>query len=202
MAYSNFELETLRRDFNLKQARQNLFNDVTPISPTSWLIETLTLSRKLIIDSEKARGELMVMPILLASRQVSQDRFAIYSGHSLNVDKEKGLVGECDFILTHTMPLPSLQSPIMTMVEAKKEDVEGGIGQCAAQMLGARIFNQLDNSPIETIFGCVTTGEVWQFLKLDEDIICVDQERYYINQLEQILGIFKTITEFYDSKIL
>jgi len=35
-------------------------------------------------------------------------------------------------------------------------------------MLGAQIFNQ---GEINTIYGCVTTGEIWQFLKLEQNII-------------------------------
>ncbi len=201
MPYSDFTLDSLRRSFGLTQMREPLFADVVPLNPTPWLLETLALSQQLIIDSEKARGELMVMPILLTARHLTHNRFAIYSGHSLTVDKDKGLLGECDFILTYTAPLPALQSPIVTMVEAKKDNLEGGVGQCAAQMLGARLFNQRDNNGIETIFGCVTTGEVWQFLKLEGQTIYVDQSHYYINQLAEILGIFKFIADKYSVSV-
>ena len=200
MAFSDFTLDTLRRSFGLTQMREPLFPSLLPLNPTLWLLETLTLSQQLIIDSEKARSELIVMPILLTARQLMQNHFAIYSGHSLTGDKDKGLIGECDFILTHTAPLPALQAPIVTLVEAKKEDIDGWLGQCAAQMLGARLFNQQDHLPIETIFGCVTTGEAWQFLKLEGQTIYVDQNRYYINQLPEILGVLKAIIDYYDGQ--
>jgi hypothetical protein len=69
----------------------------------------------------------------------------------------------------------------MVIVEAKKNDLEAGLGQCVAQMVGARLVNQREGSGVETIFGCVTTGEAWQFLKLEHDVISIDSERYYID---------------------
>jgi hypothetical protein len=41
---------------------------------------------------------------------------------------------------------------------SKKDDIINTFGQCVAQMLGVRIYNQKDGNTIETIYGCVTTG--------------------------------------------
>ena len=117
----------------------------------------------------------------------------IYSGQRLDVDPDSGLIGECDFIITATPPLPLIQAPIVCIIEAKKNDIETGLGQCVAQMLGALRLNQRDATGIETIFGCVTTGEIWQFLKLEQNDIIIDQERYYIDNIRTILGVLQTI---------
>ncbi|HQU44667.1 MAG TPA: hypothetical protein PK867_17750, partial [Pirellulales bacterium] len=115
------------------------------------------------------------------------------SGQRLDVDPNQGLVGECDFILAAGAPLPTLRSPIMTVVEAKKNDVEGGIGQCFAQMAGARIFNQRSGQNGSEMYGCVTTGEDWQFLKLAGSLGQIDQGRYYIDNVGGILAVFEAI---------
>ncbi|MCI0529965.1 MAG: hypothetical protein L0Y56_21180, partial [Nitrospira sp.] len=90
---------------------------------------------------------------------------------------------------------------IVTIVEAKKNDIEGGLGQCVAQMLGAQLFNQKEGSETETIFGCVTTGEAWQFLKLEKDFVYIDSHRYYIIQVDEILGVFQTIVAYYKPQV-
>jgi hypothetical protein len=131
-----------------------------------WLPETLGRGTQLALISEKARSEFIVVPILQAARDLSGGRLAIDSGRRLDVDPARGRVGECDFILALAPPVLPLRAPIATVVEAKKNDIEGGPGQCMAQMAGARLFNQANARAEETIHGCVTTGEVWQFLQL------------------------------------
>lgn len=64
-------------------------------------------------------------------------------------------------------------------------------------MLGARLFNQQRGNTIEIIHGCVTTGEDWQFLKLDGNTLVVDSQRYYIKAVEEILGVLQQIVDFY-----
>jgi hypothetical protein len=83
------------------------------------------------------------------------------------------------------------------MVEAKKNDIKEGLGQCIAQMIGAQLFNQKENNDIEVIYGCVTTGEDWQFLRLEGQTIDMDENRYYINELGRLLWIFQSIIDTY-----
>jgi hypothetical protein len=193
MAYTDFSLDTLRNRFQLTIMQATLFPDVLPLEVPPWLQETLHKGMPLALGSEKARSEFIIVPILLTSRELSHNRVAIYSGQRLDVDATAGLVGECDFILTATEPLPLIQTPVVCIVEAKKNDIEAGFGQCAAQMLGAYRVNQRDDTGIDTIFGCITTGETWQFLKLQHDQLTIDTERYYINAVGAILGVLQAI---------
>src|SRR5262249_39159449 len=158
-----------------------------------WLHETLTRGMQLALLSEKARSEFIVAPILLAARELSHDAVSIYSGQRLDVLPEQGLVGECDFILAATPPVPLLRAPLLTIVEAKKNDIEGALGQCAAQMIGARQFNQREGQNSGVVFGCVTTGEAWQFLRLDGSAIGLDRGRYYIDNVGGILAALLAI---------
>ena len=85
--------------------------------------------------------------------------------------------GECDFILSATPPLPGLRAPLVTIVEAKEHDIEAAIWQCFAQMVGARIFNERSGRPIEELYGCVTNGDLWQFLRLRGETGEIDRRR-------------------------
>lgn len=193
MAYNDFSLDTLRKAFNLTIIQTQLFIGIQPLPIPAWLQETLAKGMPLALGSEKARSEFIIVPILLTGRELSQNQVAIYSGQRLDADPSSGLTGECDFILTLTPPLPVIQAPIMCIVEAKKNDIENGLGQGAAQIIGAQRINQREQTGIEMIFGCITTGEAWQFLKLEHNFLTLDTDRYYINQVGTILAIFQAI---------
>ncbi len=173
MSYSDFSLEDVIKKFTLVEKTTKMFEDVKTLAMSQWLKETMDLSLDFALSSasEKARSEFIVVPILLEMERKNSKSFAIHSGKRLDVDPERGLNGECDFILAKGEMSHTVQSPIFALVEAKKNDIELGLGQCVAQMIGARIFNQNEGNDIHTIFGCVTTGETWQFLKLAPEMI-------------------------------
>src|SRR5262249_56145391 len=103
------------------------------------------------------------------------------AGQGVDGDPEKGPVGECDFILSATEPVLPLQAPIATVVEAKKNDIEGGLGQCIAQMVAADRFNRSAGRANLPVFGCVTTGEAWQFARLAGPESLLQRRRSYID---------------------
>jgi hypothetical protein len=199
MAYSDFSLEKVKKDFQLIERHSSLLGDSQSIEPSEWLIETLKISLRLArsSSSEKARSEFIVAPILLEMERRNYEEFSIFSGERLDVDEERGLKGECDFILSKGPISSTIQAPIFSMVEAKKNDIKEGLGQCIAQMIGAQLFNQKENNDIEVIYGCVTTGEDWQFLRLEGQTIDMDENRYYINELGRLLWIFQSIIDTY-----
>jgi hypothetical protein len=197
MPYTDFTLDTIRQSFSLHIQTTPLFAAPPVVEVPVWLEETLAKGLPFALGSEKARSEFIIVPILLTLRDLSAQKITIYSGQRLEGDPSNGLTGECDFILTTTPPLPIIQSPIISIVEAKKNDIELGLGQCAAQMLGAQRFNQRDQTGITTIYGCVTTGEAWQFLRLSTDVLAIDSERYYINEVGVVLSIFLQIIASY-----
>lgn len=206
MPYSKFTLNEVINQFKLQTTTQNLF-EPKKIEIDGYLKEALDYAFELPLRSEKARSELIVMPILLEARKLNSKSFSIFSGESLDIDEELGLNGECDFIISKSDNKFFLNAPIFGLVEAlvsqsgtlceKKQDIDTGLGQCIAQMIGAKIFNEKENNKINTIFGCVTTGEDWQFMKLENSIITFDKKRYYINEVESILGVLHQIINYY-----
>jgi len=194
LSYRTMTIEYVIDTFHLLFKEARLFQQVTPVQPAAWLIEVLQRSKRLSLVSEKARSEFIVAPILLNFREIAAD-VNIYSGTTFDVDPAQGLKGVCDFIISKSEPFPVVKAPVIMMVEAKKNDLDEALGQCAAEMVAARIFNQRHNSTIETIYGCITTGELWQFLKLADNTLTVDEERIYIEKVDLILGMLKTIID-------
>lgn len=197
MSYSNFSLREVKSKFGLLEERKTLFQHVIGQKPSYWLKQTLKFNEDAALISEKERSELLVSPILTELRQRNNKVFSVYSGANLDADSEQGLNGECDFILTKSPQLISVESPIFCLVEAKKDDILGALGQCVAQMLGARIYNQKDGRSIDTIYGCVTTGIDWQLLKLENNTITVDIELYSVKNLSSLLGVLQAVVDIY-----
>jgi hypothetical protein len=195
MAYADFDLDRLRHEFQLTIQTARLFSAPTEREVPVWLVQTLEKGLPFALLSEKARSEFIIAPVLLTVRDLLHEQVTIYSGQRLDGDAGRGLVGECDFLITTMPPLPIVQAPIISIVEAKKNDIEVGYGQCAAQLLGAQRFNQRDNTGIDTVYGCITTGEAWQFLKLENSTLLIDTDRYYISELGMVLDIFVGIVK-------
>jgi hypothetical protein len=192
MSYSDFKtLDKAINDLNLTlEESHNLFAQITPVKPSQRLKETLeeTLELATNISTEKARSELIITPILLEVRRLFQGKVGYFSGTSFNVDESRGLNGVCDFILTQSENQLLITAPVITLVEAKDNDIKFGLGQCVAEMVAAQIFNERKGKS-QTIYGVVTTGTLWKFLTLEAQILKIDRTEYFIAQLEEILGI-------------
>lgn len=195
MSYSEYTLEAVEKQLGVTSQEADLFPDAPAAPIPDWLPGWLARGTRLALISEKSRSEFIVVPILLAARELTGDRFAIFSGQRLDVDPEKGLTGECDFILAVGPALPPLHAPVMTVVEAKKNDVEAGLGQCIAQMVAARRFNEEAGRKTAPVYGCVTTGETWQFLRLESQVALLNRPRYYLDNVGGILGVLRAIFE-------
>ena len=193
MAYSDFTLQKLKKEFGLQVDEQpNLFASVEPVVSSDLLNTTLqeTVPLAIAINTEKARSEMIITPVLLEVRRRVNGQISLFSGTEFNVDDEKGLVGYCDYILSRSKEQLTINAPVMLITEAKNENIKAGLGQCIAGMIAAQYFNQREGQSIDTIYGAVTTGEIWKFLKLAEMTAAIDLTDYYISpNLNKILGI-------------
>ena len=188
MAYTDFTLETAEAELGVTARPGALFPGLRPLPVLAWLQDLLGRGMRLALISEKARSEFIVAPILLAVRELSGERVAILSGQRLDVDPGRRLLGECDFLLALSDPVPRLRAPLLAVVEAKKNDIEAGLGQCVAQMVAAQMYNERSGQALPAVFGCVTTGEDWQFLRLAGTAVTIDQGRLYIDNVGGILA--------------
>ena len=190
MSYSDFDLKKIKAEFKLKIIEtEDLFSQVEPVEISSLLVEMLkqNVPIALAIATEKASSELIIINVLLEIKRQLQISF--FSGIDFSVDKEKGLNGFCDFIISKSPEQLYLDTPVVVLVEAKNEKIVGGLGQCIAEMVAAEIYNQQDGNDIPFIYGAVTTGLGWKFLKLENNLVFIDVENYYIKDSRKIVGI-------------
>ena len=193
MAYSDFDLIKVRRDFGLQLDEQpDLFADVPSVQPSATLAHILieTAHLAIAINTAKARSEMLITPVLLDIWRQAQSQISLFSGTEFTVDETRGLTGYCDYILSRSKAQLTVNAPVVMIVEAKNENIKGGLGQCVAEMIAAQIFNEREGNAIEVIYGAVTTGEIWKFLKLVGAVASIDLSDYYIvRDVSKILGI-------------
>ncbi len=198
MPYSQFSIEQIKTNFGITLTRTvGLFADISEIEPSSFLQETLqfNLPLALEINSEKARSELIVAPILVEIKRRLPERMSLFSGREFNVDAARGLSGYCDFLISRSPEQLVIESPVIALVEAKNDNIQSGLGQCMAETIAAQIFNQRQENDIQTIYGVVTTGSIWKFFKLEGTAIEIDTREYFINNVGKIIGILINFIE-------
>lgn len=195
MAYSDFTANDLKKKFDLHFRAENLFPDLQSVPPSAWLLEALERGQELGFGSEKSRSERLVTPVLLELSSRNHHEFSIYSGMNLDIDEATGLKGECDFIFSFSRIQDFVTAPIFCITEAKKQDLEQGTIQCAAQLIGARKLNESEGNSFETLYGCSTTGVEWRFLKFEKNELVIDEKRYFMTDLPKLLGALQTVVE-------
>lgn len=195
MAYSDFTLTKLRKQFGLEQSKIKLFDNVSDIQPSAHLIFDIEEGLEMPKNTEKARSENLVSPVLKEIFRRNKKKLTLFPGYGLNVDSEKGLNGNCDCIIAGRADIMELINPIICLVEAKNGVIEDGYGQCGAEMYAARLYNEDLGTPIPEMFGVVTNGEIWQFLMLKEQIVYFDSETISLDRLPRILGILQHIVD-------
>lgn len=199
MSFSNFTFSQAKQVFNLKVIENSrvIPDRLVELATSSWLTETLdrNLALAIAIGTEKARSELIITPILVEIRQRLKQEIALFSGTEFNVDNSRGLNGVCDYIISKSPEQLVVEAPLLMLVEAKKADLNTGMGQVTAEMVAAQIFNQQEakrrNNTLTSgkIYGCVTSGTQWRFLCLKDKNLTVQLEDISLKPIEHLLGI-------------
>jgi hypothetical protein len=197
MPFANFTFPQVQQDLGLTRREQDLYSHVSPVTPRPEIVAMLDEGTRLAlaINTEKARSEFIIAPVLLELRRLVGGAVGLFSGIALDVDPLRGLNGVCDFILSREPLQFSLTAPLVTIIEAKNDNLRNGLGQCIASAYAAALFNERAGQPARPVFGAVTTGTAWQFLRLEGNNLTLDLLEYYIDNLGKILGILKNIVE-------
>jgi hypothetical protein len=192
MAYSYFTLSDIKGKFHVQvDLATDLFVAVLPQDISPFLAETLqeNVPLALAVSTEKARSECIVAPILIELRKLLRHQISMFSGVEFSVDPENGLSGVCDFLVSRSPQQLLIEAPIIVLVEAKNDNLKAGLPQCMATMIAAKLFNEREQNTIQWVYGAVTTGSAWNFLKLAEHTVYVDAHEYSIENPGKILGI-------------
>ena len=196
MAYSNFTLGQVRKAFELETVRKwGIFADIAPVEPSALLTAVLerNMPFALAIGTEKAKSELIVSEVLVELCVHFDNRVSLFSGIDFNVDASKELTGVCDFLVSLSPEAFELEAPVIALVAAKNSDVKLGVAQCAAEMVAAQRFNAEQGNSIPRVYGAITSGTDWLFLKLEGKTLHIDMRIYTLERCDRILGILASM---------
>lgn len=194
MSYSDFTIDLLKEKFGIRFIEDKTLFPAPGQSHIPGLPELLKRYVPLatMINTEKARSELIIAPVLAEFRL--KNRISLFSGIEFNVAPDEGLNGRCDFIISKSEEQLVLSAPVIIIAEAKNDNIINGIPQCIAAMTGAMKYNILRKNQIDTVYGIVTTGSLWKFLKLESNNTAyVDITEYHIQHIDNIINILDNI---------
>ena len=197
MAFRDFGYPSVELDFGLTHSEADLFGSVPPLPISAEFIDRIKTDAPLavLVNSEKARSEFVVAPMLLELRRLMGGTFGLFSGVLFDVDASRGLTGFCDFLLTRSPFQAVLSTPVVAIVEAKNDNIWNGMGQCVASMVAAREYNSRSVPAVAVIHGVVTTGSSWKFLRLEDGALTLDINEFFIAEPGRIMGILAHILE-------
>ncbi len=170
MAYGHFKsVSEVARLFDIEVRDNTLF--VKPLNinilPADFKRIEQKLSDELNFINETTICERIISPIL----ELVADHYEalkIWSHVPYNVDKEKGLVGEPDYLIAERTKYGDMAIPPVCIIEAKKDNFDQGWTQALAEMVAASLQGQ------KNCYSIVTTGSIWEFGYLENAIFTRD----------------------------
>jgi hypothetical protein len=142
--------------------------------------------------SEAAICENLIYPMLKAAWKLYSDVFAIWSHAALEYDDE--LTGIPDYLISKRSALGKIifDSPLLAVVEAKKDNFSAGWAQCALEMVAMQKIN--DDAQL-VIYGLVSNGEIWEIATLENQQFVFYNKRFVIEELECLFNVLVSILE-------
>ena len=190
MPYSSFTVAKVKKEFGLTTVEAGRFlPPIEPIAPSSRLQAVLEdLPWAIAVGSEKAKSEGIIYPVLQEVRKITNQPVSLFSGRDFTVDVDKGLTGFVDYLMSRSSEQLEIEAPVIIVGEAKRDNLNEGLGQCIAEMVAAQLFNQGNQVNIPRIYGAVSNGTQWRFLQLVGSTVAIDLMDYALPPVDQILG--------------
>ena len=191
MPDSSFTFAKAKKELGLTIVEGNGFlPPIEPIAPSSRLEAALEdVPWAIAVGSERAKSESIIYPILQEVRRILNGQISLFSGKDFTVDVEKGLNGSVDYLLSRSPEQLEIEAPVVMLVEAKRDNLNEGIGQCIAEMVAAVEFNRMNEVALKTIYGIISNGTQWRLMKLVEQTVTIDLMDYPLFPVDRILEI-------------
>ncbi len=186
--FSQISSADLEQMFGINIIQKKFIPTVDFIQVPSWLEHIIEHQKGnlAMLRNEKAISEVIIAPVLMAVQQLFADKITVFSGEPMATDE---LSGTCDFLITKDPQAYEPKGGYFILVEAKKNDLLSGISQCVAEMYAAQILNKNN----EIVYGCVSTGFEWLFIKIENKTATMHPDVFTITELPRILGVFAWI---------
>ncbi|CAK8713581.1 Type I restriction enzyme R protein N-terminal domain-containing protein [Candidatus Electrothrix laxa] len=170
MAYGNFKnVEEVARKFDIEVARKSVFvrQKELDVQEALFLLITENIRDNLSFINETTICEKIISPMLhVVAKKYAQ--LNVWSHVPYNIDEQKGLVGEPDYLIAPRTKYGGMGQPSLCIIEAKRDNFDEGWTQALAEMVASSLAGA------SLCYGVVTTGKTWEFGKLENGIFTVD----------------------------
>ena len=192
MAFSDFKtISEVQEKFRITYSEDD-FVEAEPSTPSTEFLRDFEFTREHInvFASEASRCEAIIFPVLKESYKAYADQYALWIKQSIAYDDV--LNGVPDYFISTRSELGKtvVGSPLILLVEAKKNDFEQGWGQCLAELVAAQKINDDTAFPV---FGIVTDGTLWQFGRLIGDTFTQNRTDFALANLPTLFGAVDSV---------
>ncbi len=192
MAFSDFkQISEVQEKFRIKYTATDFFKVETASPSTQFLQEfQFTLQHINVFSSEASRCEAVIFPVLREVYKAYADTYALWIQEPITYDET--LSGTPDYLIAtkSELGMTVVGTPLILLVEAKKNDFEQGWGQCLAELVAAQKINDAPDVPV---YGIVSDGERWQFGKLIDDGFTQNRTTFSIDNLPALFGAINAV---------
>ena len=198
MAFSDFKkISEVQERFRIKYMTSNFFKVEEASPPEQFLQEfRFTMQNINVFSSEASRCEAIIFPVLREVYKAYADNYALWIREPIIYDET--LSGTPDYLIAtkSELGLTVVGTPLIMLVEAKKNDFEQGWAQCLAELVAAQKINADPDVPV---YGIVSDGTFWQFGQLVGDAFIQNQINFSVDNLPVLFGainaVFKKASE-------
>ena len=199
MSFSEFKsISEVQKAYKIKYEEGKFILEKN-IFPSQVFIEDFQFNKENIdiFSSEASRSELIISPLLREMYKNHSNNYSFWIQKSISFDNV--LSGTPDYILSKKSSLGKtvLETPIVIVVEAKKNDFEQGWGQCLAELVASQKINQ---STAKSVYGIVTDGNLWQFGRLKEEIFTKNEDNYIIDNISKLYGALEFLANLVEQE--
>ncbi|MCP5159613.1 MAG: hypothetical protein H6974_00530 [Gammaproteobacteria bacterium] len=199
MSFSQFKsIADTQKAYNIKYEDGIFISAIDIVVPQTFIEEFKFNKENIdIFSSEASRSELIISPVLREVYKKHSKKYSFWIQKSISFDEV--LSGTPDYIFSKRSPLGKtvLEAPIVIVVEAKKNDFEQGWGQCLAELVASQKIN--DNE-INSLYGVVTDGNLWQFGRLQEHLFTKNEKNYTIDNIKELFGALEYLVNLVDEE--
>ena len=200
MAFSDFKaIPDVQKKFGIRHIENDFLKIEEGISPSEQFLQELEFSRQYIpiFASEGARCEAVIFPVLREVYKEYAEHYTLWIKEPLAYDET--LSGTPDYFISTRSELGKLVvgTPLIMLVEAKKNDFEQGWGQCLAELVAAQRINGDVEHPVH---GIVSDGTLWQIGHLVNETFTQNRTSFSVDNLPVLFSaidsVFKAASEF------
>ena len=198
MAFSDFKtVVEVQEKFSIRSSGEDFVGTEEPLTPSSQFLQEFEFNRQHLntVGSEMARCETLIFPVLREVYKPYAEDYMLWIGESLAYDET--LTGTPDYFISTRSELGRrvFGTPLIIIVEAKKNDFEVGWGQCLAELIAAQKINaqSIKEHAAFPVYGIVTDGMMWQFGKLVGDIFVENLTPFSLGDVPRLFGAIDAV---------